>query len=252
MKKFTTAFTLSLFLSTFSVVYSQNISDSAFSAGMVMVDYSYDFPGGDLAKRFGANSDLGGGFLFKTTHNWLFGFKGGFIFGEKVKEDDIFANISTPDGFVIDKGGTYADIFLYERGYYFTGNFGKIFPVGFTNPNSGLFFNLGGGYLSHKIRIENPNKTAPQVEGDYKKGYDRLTAGICATQFVGLIYFSNKKIYNFYGGIEFKEAWTHSLREFNFDTRQKDTQQRFDFLWGFKVGWVLPFYEKTGTTYYYY
>lgn len=243
---------LFLFLTTTSVVFSQNLSDSSFSAGIIMVDYSYDLPGVDLIKRFGANSDLGGGFMFKTKGNWLFGVKGGFLFGEKVKEDNILANISTSENYVIDKGGTYADIYLYERGFYFTGNIGKIMALGKPNPNSGLFINVGGGYLQHKIRIENPDKTAPQVEGDYKKGYDRLTGGWCATQFIGYIYFSNKKIYNFYGGLEIKEGWTQSLREYNFDTRTKDTQKRLDVLFGFKVGWCLPFYKKTGQTFYYY
>lgn len=252
MKKSFTALFFSIFLISMTTAYCQNISDSSFSAGLVLVDFSYDIPGGDMAKRFGANSDLGGGYLFKTKSNWLFGMKGGFLFGEKVKEDHILSNISTSENYVIDKGGTFADIFLYERGFYFTGNVGKIIPLGLSNPNSGLFLNLGGGYLQHKIRIENPDKTAPQVEGDYKKGYDRLTAGFCATQFIGYIYFSNKKIYNFFAGIEFKEGWTHSLRDYNFDTRSRDNQQRFDLLWGFKVGWCLPFYRKTTQAFYYY
>ncbi|MHC1705900.1 MAG: hypothetical protein AB9842_00110 [Bacteroidales bacterium] len=252
MKKYTAALAILFLLITFHGSLAQNISDSSFSAWILMADYSYDIPGGDLAKRFGANSDLGGGLFFKTQSNWLFGVKGGFLFGEKVKEDNILANISSSENYVIDKGGTFADIFLYERGYYFTGNLGRIIPLGRPNPNSGILINLGGGYLQHKIRIENPDKTAPQVEGDYKKGYDRLTAGFMASQFIGYIYFSNKKIYNFYAGLEFKEGWTHSLREYNFDTRIKDTQQRFDLLWGFKIGWCLPFYKKTIQTFYYY
>lgn len=252
MKKFIVCIAIGIFYLLSPSLQCQNLSDSTFSAGLILIDYSYDIPGGDLTSRFGANSDLGGGFLFKTRQNWLFGVKGGYLFGDRVKEDDLFRNIITSEDFVIDKGGTFADIYLYERGYYFSGNIGKIISFGRPNPNSGILFTLGGGYLRHKIRIENPDKTAPQVEGDYKKGYDRLTAGYCASQFLGYIFFSNKKIYNFYGGIECKEAWTSSLREYDFDNRAKDDRKRLDVLIGFKLGWVIPFYQKTTQAFYYY
>ncbi|MCX6273102.1 MAG: hypothetical protein NTU44_18175 [Bacteroidetes bacterium] len=245
-------FLLALFLSGNTVIRAQGLADSAFSAGLFFANYSFQFPGGDLVNRFGPNSDIGGGFLYKTSKNWLVGFQGSYLFGNDVKEDNIFRNISTTEGYLIDQVGTFAEVYLYERGFHLSANLGKVIPLGRPNPNSGLMLMAGAGYLQHKIRIENPNNGAAQVKGDYKKGYDRLTGGFCANQFVGYMFFSNSKIFNFYGGLEFKEAWTKSLREYDFDNRSRDTRQRLDLLWGFKIGWVLPFYRKTGTVFYYY
>jgi len=229
-----------------------NKGDSAFTAGLFTASYAVQFPGGDLAKRFGINSNIGGSMLFKSGGNWLTGISANFLFGDNVKEDELFSKLSTSEGFMIDKVGTYAEIYLYERGYQLGVQFGKILSTGRPNPNSGILFMAGGGYLLHKIRIENPNKSAPQVQGDYRRGYDRLTGGLFASQFAGYIYFSNKKAANFFGGIEFTEAWTKSLREYDFDRMAADTEKRFDLLWGFRIGWILPFYRKSPTVFYYY
>ena len=234
------------------ITRGQRITDSVFSAGLFSVNYAFQFPGGDLADRFGPNSEIGGSYKLKTRNNWLIGFQGGYIFGEKVKEDNIFRNISTSEGYIIDQGGTFGEVYLYERGYHFMGTLGKLVPLGKPNPNSGLLVELKAGYLSHKIRIENPNKGVTQLAGDYSKGYDRLTGGFCASQFLGYAFFSNNKLLNFFGGFECTEAWTQSLREYDFDNRSKDTRKRLDLFLGFKVGWIIPFYRKTGTVFYYY
>ncbi len=231
---------------------AQNVADSGFSASLIIAHYSYQFPGGDLVRRYGESSDIGGSFLFKTKNNWLTGFQGNYLFGSNVKEDDILKNISTVNNWVIDRAGTYAEIYMYERGFQLSGHAGKIISLGKSNPNSGIMLLSGLGYLQHKIRIENPNKSAPQVQGDYRRGYDRLTGGLCFSQFLGYVYFSNNKFVNFYGGIEYRLAWTKSLRDFDFDKQAKDTQARKDILWGFKIGWIIPMYQKTGQVYYYY
>ncbi len=36
----------------------------------------------------------------------------------------------------------------------------------------------GGGYLQYEIRIKVVKNMAPQFNGDYKKGYDRLSDGL--------------------------------------------------------------------------
>ena len=184
-----------------------SIKDSSIFTTMFYAAYSIQFPGGDLSKRFGSNSSIGGGIMFKTKSNWLFGAEGNFLFGGSVKNSDsMLRNISTPDGFIIDANGYFADVLFYERGYSIYGKFGKLIPVFAPNPNSGLTFMAGAGYLQNKIRIHNPNNTAPQIYGDYKKGYDHLNSGIAINGSIGYTYMSNSRLLNFYGDLNLSRA----------------------------------------------
>ena len=61
-----------------------NLRDTSINMGMFYAAYSYQLPGGDLAKLFGGNSSIGGGFLYKLRSNWLIGAEGNFLFGGSV------------------------------------------------------------------------------------------------------------------------------------------------------------------------
>ena len=248
-------FTLTLLLAVFTVfmaVAQKPPVDSAFSSGLLFTNYSYQFPGGDLADRFGPNSSIGIGSSYKSSKNWVFGGEVNYLFGSKVREDSIFRHMETSEGYMIDEGGTYAEVYLYERGWNLGAKVGKIIPLSPSDKNSGLMIAGGINFLQHKIRIENPGKTAPQIQGDYSRGYDRLTNGWGASEYIGYIFFSKRKIYNFYGGIELTQAWTRSQRAYDFDLRAKDTKTRLDLLFGLKVGWVLPYYKRSAQVFYYY
>ena len=247
-------FTLLVFITFigFSANAQIGSQDSAFTAGLIYVNYGYEFPGGDLAKRFGNNSAIGPGIAYKTDKNWFFGAGFDYLFGGQVKENNLFRNIQTSEGEIIDQEGTYADVFMYERGYNISFRFGRIFSSKKVNPNSGILATFGGNFLQHKIRIENPNNSAPQIKGDYKKGYDRLTNGWGISEFIGYVYFGEQKIFNFFGGIEMTQAWTKNKRDFNFDTRSKDNSTRLDMLFGIKIGWIFPFYKRSNQVFYYY
>jgi len=106
--------------------------------------------------------------------------------------------------------------------------------------------------LQHHIRIENKDNNAPQVLGDYKKGYDRLTNGFAAKTFIGYQYLDSKRRFNFYAGFEFYQAWTKNRREYNFDTMSRDNNLYHDYLYSFKAGWILPIYYRTPDKFYYY
>ncbi len=71
-----------------------DISDTTLSIPMFYATYSYQLPGGDMADRFGNNSSLGGGFLWKTNQNWIIGAEFNFLFGGDVKvADQIMGNL---------------------------------------------------------------------------------------------------------------------------------------------------------------
>jgi hypothetical protein len=232
--------------------YSAN--DSALNIPMFYASYAFAFPGGDLADRFGPSSVIGGGFQFKSPKNWLFGANFDFIFGNQVKNtDSLMINLMTQSGHIIDMAGNFTDYSLYERGYTVTAKMGKLFPVLSPNPNSGFYFTAGIGYIQHKIRIEVLNNTAPQLRDDYKKGYDRLSSGFMINQFVGYMYLSDNRLLNFFGGVEFTQAWTAPKRDVYFDTMKPDPlTSRFDSLIGFKLGWIIPIFQRQPEKFYYF
>lgn len=229
-----------------------SVKDSSIFTTMIYATYAYQIPGGDVAKRFGANSAAGAGFQIKTKSNWLFGAEYNYLFGEKVKDELlILSGISTSDGFQINTDGEYADVFFAERGYSISLKAGKIFPVFGPNPNCGILLTLQPGFLQHKIKITNPNNNVPPLRGDYKKGYDEMANGFSATEFLGYYYMGNKRLVSFYAGFEFTQAFTKCRRDYNFNTMSRDTEQKYDFFYTFRVGWLIPLYKRAPAGYYY-
>lgn len=240
------------FCLTTSIGYSQKASrDSSEKVFMLCPSFAYQLPGGNLADRFGYNFNVGGSFMLKTKNNWLFGVEGQFLFGDQVNENHILDSISTQQGFVIGTNGGYADIFLYERGFHFLAKAGKVFPLISPNKNSGVTATIGVGLLQHKIRIQNDDENAPQVSGDYVKGYDRLTNGLSLTESIGWLYLGKNHIANFTFSFEFTQAFTKNRRSYNFDEMRKDETERVDLLYGFRVSWIIPFRKRVPKEFYY-
>ncbi|MBU0487044.1 MAG: hypothetical protein KKA07_07745 [Bacteroidetes bacterium] len=253
MKRF---FSLILILGISAYGFSQKtFLDSARSIPSFKVFYAYQIPGGDIAKRFGGNSEVGGGFQWKSKGNLVFGFDFNFLFGGNVKESNIFDSIITTNtdgtpGYIIDGNGTYAELRLYERGYCPMIYAGKLFPLFGPNRNSGLVVQIGGGVLIHKIRIENPENVAPQIKDEYKKGYDRYSTGYSLSQFVGYSQIGNSRLLSFRVGFEFIQGWTVN-RRFNFDLKSIDNTTHPDFLYGLKFTWMIPAYSRPLEKFYY-
>ena len=109
---------------------------------------------------------------------------------------------------------------------------------------------IGAGYMQHKINIYDVGKSLPQLKGDLKKGYDRLTGGFACTQFLGYLYLSENRMANFYAGFEFNEGFTKGLRGLQYDTMASDAAKRTDVQIGFRVGWILPLYKRIKDFYY--
>lgn len=231
-----------------------NEEESALGIPMFYGFYGYQWPGGDLEEQFGSNSVVGPGFLWKTKSNWLFGAEYDFHFGNNVKNTkEIFKNIYTSNGNVISGDGVPALVATFERCNSFSARFGKIIPVSENDRNSGIFFTVGAGYLSHKIKIEVENNSVPQLRGDYKRGYDRLSGGLMLNQSVGFMYFGQNRLMNFTFSVEIVEAWVNPYRDYYFDLMSPPPEGRqFDLLIGPKITWMLPLRQRNINKYYYY
>jgi hypothetical protein len=215
--------------------------------------YALQLPGGDLVHRFGPNSAAGIGFSYKTRNNFIYGAQWSYMFGNTLRGANPLDSIMTSEGYVIDGEGKFADIRMFERGFTLGLSAGKIFNTIISpNANSGLMLTAGVGYMHHKIKIYDNGARSPQFNKELLKGYDRLTSGIMATEFVGYYYLSRNRYVNFYAGFEFYQGFTKSRRSWDYSLMRADTENRIDLLSGFRVGWVLPLYKSTARTKYYY
>ncbi len=237
---------LTFFFLTTTLSAQSNEQPALNQGNAILFDIFYGaaLPGGDLDDRFGNSFDIGGGLEWMTgDQNWIFGVAGGVIFGRKV-EEDVLANLRTPEGQIIGSNAAWANIGIRQRGFHVEARFGKLIPLIKNNTRSGLRLALGLGLLQHKIRLqEDPQSFVPQVIDDYAKGYDRLTNGLMVSEFIGYQHLANNKLVNFYAGIELTQGFTKNRRDWDFPTNgPSDQSSRTDLLFGFKVGWVLPFY----------
>ena len=196
-----------------------------------------------MKDRFGLNFDIGLGAEMILPNNWIFGLAGGIIFGNRVNED-VVRNLRTSFNQIIGSNTGLAAVSLRERGFHSEVRVGKLIPVIENNKKSGLRLVLGLGFLQHKIRVqEDPQSFVPQITGDYAKGYDRLSNGLMLSEFIGYQHLSKNRLVNFYGGFELTQGFTQNRRDYDFLTMsESDKSNRLDLLYGFKVGWILPFY----------
>jgi hypothetical protein len=218
------------------------VKDTAMFLPVIHAGYGYYLPGGNMVERFGDNSSVFLNAEFKLETNWMFGVNGSYLFGKTVK-DKPFYNI-TKDNVFINSEGDQGDVRMYERGITVSGTFGRMFVRSKSRPNSGFVANLGIGFIQHKIRIEVIGNNIPQLDKNYKKGYDRLSNGLLLSQNVGYLFLSKNRLVNLYVGLECMQGFTQGRRVYDFDRMQRDTKKRVDVLTGLKIAWVLPLYKK--------
>jgi hypothetical protein len=239
-----------LFLSFSICSFAQSsIKDSSIYTPLIGVSYGYQFPVKDMAKRFGSNSSVQLNIDFKTRSYWMLGINGSYFFGKTVK-DNLFDSIATPDGAIISKTGEFADVRLYERGFTISGTIGRMIHFNKPNTNSGLIITMGLGFIQHKIRIETIGNNVPQLNKQYKKGYDRLCNGFLLSENLGYLYLSNNRLVNFYIGLEFMQGFTQNRRSYDYVLMKQDTQKRLDMLYGARIAWILPLYKKPPQEFY--
>jgi hypothetical protein len=224
--------------------------DSCHHVVIVGVHIEGDIPLGDMQNRFGSNMSAGMPILYKTSKNLIFGVDGNFFFGGNVKENPL-NYMYTSQGTITDGSGNPGRFRLNERGFSSYAVIGTVVNKLGPNKNSGLMLYMGFGYMEHKINIYDVGKSLPQIYGNLKKGYDRLTGGLATEQFIGYMYLAKNRLANCYAGISIQEGFTTGLRGYQYDTMQPDSQRRLDILVGLRLGWMLPIYKKAPKEFYY-
>lgn len=243
-----------ILVSITTVVFSQrNVADSAIGITWLSPQYGFNISQGDLAERHGYFNAIGFTAGYKTKRNLFYGFDGNYLFGNDVRLTGLFDHLLDSKGNITDQNGDIAIVVVYSRGFHANAIIGKLIPIFSPNKNSGILIKAGVGYLLHKVRIETQDQVVPQLELDYKRGYDRLTAGLNTSQFVGYSYMANQGFLNFYGGFYFQQGFTHNMRSIFYD--QPDTpvspELRLDLQYGVRLGWLIPVYKRKPKEYYF-
>lgn len=208
----------------------------------------WTLPYGEMGNRYNSFMNVNANLGWKTTGNWIYTLEFGFQFGtDNVKiKNDILSGLmtSTTDPFIISMEGSDAGVVAYNRNLSLSFFAGKIIPLWFSNPNSGLMINLGVGFLQHQIIYQPTLSEAPQIQGDYAYGYDRQMRGPMVSAFLGYIHMSKKKYINFYAGIQFDNAFTKMTRKYQFDLHSGDDKLYTDQMLTLKIGWMFPFFGR--------
>ncbi len=235
-----------------SQLLAQKKFDNDVRAIYINFSGAYQIPQGDMKVRYGENSNIGVQVEWITAHtNLIFGLDGRFLYGTKVKED--IESLFLYKGVMLGTDQTATALYKKERGFLYGAHFGKLFALNHAkNPRSGIRATLGIGLLRHWIKITDEFNSANQFQGDYLKGYDRLTAGLAITPFLGYQYTSLSRYLNVMVGVEYTAGFTKSQRSWDYDLFQADTAKRRDGLLGFKFSFSLPLYigdSKTDVPY---
>jgi hypothetical protein len=199
---------------------------------------SFGIPAADLKKRFGAHQTVALCVDYITQKNLIVGLEGQILFGNSVKENPLTI-LLTPEGDIIGNDQTLVDFGLRERGGNVQLRLGYLF--GIAHQRSGLLTTIGVGGMWHKIRITDNTKNMVQLDGDYIKGYDRLTGGLSLTQFVGYQHLVRYSGLNWFAGFESTQGFTKPQRDYDFSTMSRPQGNRTDVTLGFKIGMTLPF-----------
>ena len=238
----------------FGVLHGQrNVKDSAIATPWIGVHYGGNFPSADLNDRYGYLNHIGIMAGYKTAKQLYLGLDANFMFGNNVKMTGLFDHLVDSQGNITDINGDIAIVLVMPRGFNTNFSIGGLWPVWGSNKNSGIFVHGGAGFLLHHMRIETQNQVIPQLELDYKKGYDRLTTGINTHQFIGYSFMADGGFYNFYAGMYAQQGFTKNRRTIFFDqpTTPVSTDLRLDLQFGFRLGWFIPIYKRKPKDFYY-
>ena len=243
------------FAQTDSIENPQIIKKRALTANnavLISPYYSALFPMGELKQRFGFCNNVGINISLKAKHNWLIGIEGAYLFGSKVKENPIIPILTYSTGQVIGIDGTLGDARLQLSGFQIALRVGKIIPFSKKHPNSGIVVSIAPGFIQHKILININTNNYPQLDADYKKGYDRMTNGPSVAGGLGYLFLERKRFLSFYGGLDYAIGFTQERRNWNFDQMSADHHQRLDMLIGIKLIWNIPVFTNKDNEVYYY
>ena len=234
------------------ILYVLTISGQAQMQNNFEFHYTYQIPSKEIKKRFGNNSSIGASYIMKNQKNILYGMEFNYLFSDNVKDTLIFENITTEEGGLLDANGSFANFILLQRGFDIYLLSGYAFLKDKKNL-SGLYVTGGLGFIQHKIFIDTKNQNLPQLNEEYKKGYDRMTNGFSSKLSIDYKYYSKKEFFQFTTGISLVTAFTKIRRPYLIDQKTFSSKDLgIDQLFGIKAGFIIPINRSNKEEFYYY
>ena len=200
---------------------------------------------GDLKERFPSffNATVGGGFISKKS--FTYSAEVDPLFGSVVRVPGLFDGILGNTGYLIDQNGNPSLIRFYMRGYTLKCSVAKTFAKNSNYDHSGFTIKAGFGFIQHKIKMRFDSDKVPQLEGEYAKGYDRLTNGMLFYQGFGYRLINPQGL-SFYAGVDFNQAFTQNRRSWNYSEMGPDLKKRNDFYTNVNISLLIPIFKSSG------
>tara|TARA_B100000900_G_scaffold283697_1_gene243025 strand:+ start:516 stop:1247 length:732 start_codon:yes stop_codon:yes gene_type:complete len=241
-----------LFLTLFLIIniktcFAQINKQSAF-----IVNINYHIPSEFFAELFENNPSIGTSFFIEKENNIFYGIEANYLFGNNIKNESlILSEIKNHDGSIIASDGYFANINFSRRG--FSSNIFTGYALHFNKTNlSGIYFSLGGGYINQKILIDTKNENIPQLNEEYKKGYDSANDGIFGKLSINYKYYRKK------GGIQISAGFYNSvarvkrLNTYIFNENINDDSFHIGSEFGFNLGLIIPVSKINQEEFHYY
>lgn len=232
-----------------------SIADSSLHLNLLQVAYRPLRAGGDMGGLYGLMHTFGLDYTHKFPSNWYVHTGVDLIAEGTVTlttANDVLASVRTVDGLFINDDGAPTTVRQVGVGFFVPFTVGKVIPVfSKANPNSGLYIEVGGQYLQHRLGFQVAEGPVSFLQTTQRKGYDRLHNGFGLRQGIGYLHLSNNGYFNFSIGFESSQSFTQNRRSINVDTGLQDTAPKTDWLNGLRVSWIFPIYNKAPGVYYY-
>ena len=238
---------ITILLITLINTNAQETKQSAFT-----FNYNYEIPIGNLANTFHNNSAIGISYFLETKQNMIFGVEANYMFSPKIKDSNIFDNISTTNGAIIGGDGYYANVNVMQRGINSHLYTGYAFHISKENL-SGIYIAQGIGYLQHQIFIDTKNQNVPHLNEDMKKGYDRFSDGFSTRLFVDYKYYHKKGRFQISAGFNYTIAATKIRRTYDFaNNKYYSNEKNLDQILGFRGQIIIPIQRKNQEEFHYF
>jgi hypothetical protein len=206
----------------------------------LQVGGGYSLSGGDWAQRFPYYTSMQLGATYQPVSNWMLGFEYEPLLGSAVNTEGIFDGINGDSGDLIDMFGFPAVVRAYQRGYNLRLWMGRAHDFKEKGTATWSWYGqLGLGHSQHYIRYQFDEGQLPQLSGEYLAGYDRLSSGLQVSQRLGLQYYNNEAI-SFQLAFTAHQAFTQSLRPWNYASNSADQGTKTDLAFGLHGAIIIP------------
>jgi hypothetical protein len=227
----------------------RHVDEECIRAPHISLNLGGTVPQGEWSESFGAFGNVGGLVGFKGANNHYVALKALSWWGANVDIPGLLSDLTTPEGQIIDNEGDVARIRITGQGAQFGACFGHVFTTMRSNPNSGWLVRVGTGSIHHRVDFEYTENVIGPLEGDRRKGYDRLRWGAYTDGFVGYWHMSNDQRINLFAGLVAGASRTKAIRSVNYDTLEPNEPVQTDAWWGLEFGWVFQLYKREAKEY---